>query len=117
MRRALLIGLVVSLGFLSRADWSFAISPTSSWADIRSTPNILVEAPMIWFGTHAVPVLEVCRSGDTLRAVTSEGVTAEVPEQGDRSGYDIRVDRIVGSIFRTREVLLFTKHYEIPPCR
>ena len=117
MRRALLISLVVSLGFLSLVGWVFAISPTSSWSDIRSTPNILIEAPMIWFGTHAVPVLEVCRSGDTLRAVTSEGVTAEVPEQGDPSGYDIRVDRIVGDIFRTREVLLFTKHYEIPPCR
>ena len=117
MRRVLLISLIVSLGFLSRAGWAFAISPTSSWSEIQSTRNILVEAPMIWFGAHAVPVLEVCRSGDTLRAVTSEGVTAEVPEQGYRSSYDIRVDRIVGGIYRTREVLLFTKHYEIPPCR
>ena len=117
MRSALLISLVVFLGFLSRAGWAFAISPTSSWSEIRNTPNILIEAPMLSFGAHAVSVLDVCRSGDTLRAVTSEGVTAEAPEQGYRSSYDIRVDRIVGGIYRTREVLLFTKHYEIPPCR
>ena len=116
MRWGLLLALIASLWVLPAADIGFAFGPDSSWEEIQSTPFILIQAPMIWFGVHAISGLEVCRSGDKLRSRTSEGVTVEAPLGSTRQSYNIEVDRIVVSMRRTREVFLFTKRFDIPPC-
>lgn len=112
-----MLTLVISLGVLHGGGWAFALGPDASWSEIRSMPNIFIRAPMIWFGAHAISVLEVCRSGDTLRAQTSEGLTVEAPLQSAPQSYSIEVDRIVGGIRRTREIPLFLKRFDIPACR
>ena len=117
LKQGMVLALVVWLGVLHGGGWAFALGPDASWSEIRSTPNILIRAPMIWFGAHAISVLEVCRSGDTLRAQTSEGLTVEVPLQSTPQSYRIQVDRIVGGIRRTREIPLFLKWFDIPTCR
>jgi hypothetical protein len=98
------------------ASWAFVLSPSSPWAEIRSTPNILVRAPLISFGGVAVSVLDVCGSDDKLRAKTSGGQTVEVPVGSTPQSYDIEVDRLVGGLRHIREISLFTKHFTIPPC-
>lgn len=116
MRRLLLLGLLASLAVLNGAGWGYALGPDSSWPEIRSTPSILIQAPMIWFGAHAISVLDVCRSGDRLRARTSDGAEAEAPLRSISQSYNIEVYRILGSMRRTREVFLFTKRFDIPIC-
>lgn len=116
MRRVMLLALLALLVVLNGAGWAFTLGPNSSWSEIRSAPSILIQAPMIWFGAHAISVLEVCRSGDRLRARTSDGTTAEAPLRSTTQSYNIEVDRIVGGMRRTREVFLFTKRFDIPTC-
>ena len=116
MKWVMLLTLVASLGVLSGAGWAFRLGPDSSWSEIRGTPNILIRAPMIWFGAHAISVVDICRNGDKLRAQTSEGMTIEVPLNSAPQSYNIEVDRIVGGISRIREIPLFTKRFDIPTC-
>ena len=116
MKQAMAFAVVASLGIVSGAGSAFMLGPDSSWAEIRGAPGILIQAPMIWFGAHAISVLGVCRSGDKLRSRTSEGITVEAPLGSTKQSYDIEVDRIVGGIRRTREVFLFTKRFDIPTC-
>ena len=116
MRKVLLLGLLAALVALNAARWAHALGPESSWTEIRSAPSILIQAPMIFFGAHAISVLGVCRSGDRLRARTSEGMTVEAPLKSTPQSYNIEVDFIEVGIRRTREVFLFTKRFEIPTC-
>ncbi|HSB70551.1 MAG TPA: hypothetical protein VLT62_14595 [Candidatus Methylomirabilis sp.] len=117
MKPRIVLTLVASLGLLSAAGGAFALGPDSSWSEIRSTPNVRIRAPMIFFGAHAISVTDICRRGDKLRAQTSEGTTVEVPQPSGSRGYDIEVYRIEGGIRRTREILLFIKWFDIPACR
>lgn len=116
MRQVMLLALVVSLGVLSGAGWVYDLGPDSSWSEIRSAPGIVIQAPMVFFGAHAISVLRVCRSGDKLRSRTGEGVIVEAPLGSTKQSYDIEVDRIEVGIRRTREIFLFTKRYDIPTC-
>ena len=116
MRQGMLSALLASLVVLNGAGWGYALGTDSSWSEIRSAPSILIQAPMIWFGAHAISVLEVCRSGDRLRARTSDGTSAEAPLRSISQRYNIEVYRIVGGLRRTREVFLFTKRFELPTC-
>jgi hypothetical protein len=112
----MLLALVASLVVLNGVGWGYGLGPDSSWAEIRSAPGILIQAPMIWFGAHAISVVEVCRSGDTLWSRTSEGMMVKAPLGSTRPSYNIEVDLILSDMRRTREVFLFTKRFEIPTC-
>ena len=116
MKQRMLLALVVSLGLLHGGGWAFAQGPDASWSEIRSMPNLVIRAPIIWFGVHAISVLEVCRSGGTLRAQTSDGLAVEAPLPSASHSYSIEVNRIVGGIRHTREILLFVKQFEIRIC-
>ena len=116
MKQALGLTLVASLWALNGAGSAFALGPDSSWSEIRSTPGILIRAPMILFGAHAISVLDICRNGDSLRAQSSEGTKVEVPVRSASQSYNIEVHAIVGGIRRTREILLFIKRFDIPTC-
>ena len=116
MKQAMAFAVVASLGIVSGAGSAFMLGPDSSWSEIRGAPSILIRAPMIWFGAHAISVLDICRHGDTLRARTGEGVTVEAPMKSASESYSVEVNRIVGGIRRTREIFLFSKRFDIPPC-
>ena len=116
MKQSLALAVVASLGLLTGAGSAFMLGPDSSWSEIRSTPYILIRAPMLWFGAHAISVLGICRQDDTLRARTGEGVTVETPLKSASQSYSVEVYRLVGGIRRTREIFLFTKRFDIPPC-
>jgi hypothetical protein len=116
MKHGRLLMLVGVVGILSSAGWAAPLGPESSWAEIRSAPNILIRAPMIWFGTDALSVLDLCRHGDQLRGRTSAGLTVEAPLKAASPSYTIEVDRITGGIRHIREIPLFTKRFTIPPC-
>lgn len=117
MRRILALTLMVSLGALGAASGAAALGSGSPWAEIRSTPDIIPEAPMIFFGADAVSVLDVCVHGDTLRAAAGEEGTAEVPVGAASRSYDIRVDRFVmADGEHTHNRYLFTKRFDIPRC-
>ena len=93
-----------------------AVGPQSSWDEIRGTPGLVVNAPMIPFGARAVAVTDVCRSGDKLRATAADGTKLETPGSGHRSSYTIEVGRIVGDGETSKFRALFVKPFEIPSC-
>jgi hypothetical protein len=114
-------GLVVLLAIVGGCattgpTTSTAVGPESSWDEIRGTPGLVVNAPMIPFGERAVAVTDVCRSGDSLRATTADGTTLETPVAGHRSGYMIEVGRIVGDGETSKFRALFVKPFDIPAC-
>ena len=93
-----------------------AVGPESSWDEIRATPGLVVNAPMIPFGARAVAVTDVCRSGDRLRATAADGTKLETPGAGHRSNYMIEVGRIVGDGETSKFRALFVKPFDVPPC-
>ena len=93
-----------------------AVGPQSSWGEIRSTPGLVVNAPMIPFGARAVAVTDVCRSDDRLRATAADGTKLETPGAGHRSSYAIQVGRIEGDGETSKFRALFVKPFEVPPC-
>jgi len=116
MRNAMLRTLLVAFALLSAAWAAPAIGPGSSWSEIKHTPNVYVKSPMILFGVRGITVTDVCISGDTLRAVSSDGVTLEGPVASHRKSYDIEVDEVhdVGEFTVSR--VLFIKHLDLPAC-
>ena len=94
-----------------------AVGPQSSWEEIRGTPGLVVNAPMISFGARGVSVTDVCRSGDRLRATAADGTKLETAVAGNRSSYTIEVGRIVGDAETSKFRALFAKPFEIPPCK
>ena len=116
MKHGRLLTLVGVVGILSSARGAAPLGPESSWAEIRRTPNILIRAPMIWFGAHGISVMDTCKNGDKLQAQTSEGMTVEVPLKSTPQTYNIEVNRLVGGLSYIKEIPLFTKRFEIPPC-
>jgi hypothetical protein len=117
MNQVMALALAASLGVMNWMGWADQLEPESSWSEIQRTPGILIQAPIIWFGAHAITVLGVCRRGDSLQARTSEGMTVEAPLKTGSRSYNIEVYRLEGGIRRTHEVFLFTKRFDIPPCR
>ena len=117
MRKITLVALWVLFGVLCAAGGALALGPESSWAEIRSTPDVRPEAPMLFFGAHAIPVLDLCVRGDRLRVATNDGPSVDVPPGSAARSYDIRVDRLVvmdGE--RDYRRYLFTKRFDIPAC-
>ena len=94
-----------------------AVGPQSSWEEIRGTPDLMLNPPVIRFGARAVSVMDVCRSGDQLRATTGDGTALETPAAGHGSTYTIQVGRIVGDAETSKFRALFVKSFEVPPCR
>ena len=92
------------------------VGPQSSWDEIRATPGLVVNAPMIPFGARAVAVTDVCRSDDRLRATAADGTKLETPGAGHRSSYAIQVGRIEGDGETSKFRALFVKPFEVPPC-
>jgi hypothetical protein len=92
------------------------VGPQSSWDEIRGTPGLMVNAPMIPFGARAVAVTDVCRSGDRLRAKAADGTMLETPAAGHRPSYTVQVGRIVGDGETSTFRALFVKSFEVPPC-
>ena len=92
------------------------VGPQSSWEEIRGTPALVVNAPMIPFGARAVSVTNVCRSGDRLRATAADGTALETSAAGHRSSYTIEVGRMVGDAETLKFRALFTKPFEVPTC-
>ena len=93
-----------------------AVGPQSSWEEIRDTPGLVVNAPMISFGARAVAVTDVCRSGDRLRATAADGTALETAAGDHRPSYTIQVGRIVGDGERGGFRALFIKPFEVPSC-
>jgi len=93
-----------------------AVGPQSSWGEIRGTPGLVVNAPMIPFDARAVAVTDVCRSGDKLRATAADGTALETAGAAHRSNYMIEVGRIVGDGETSKFRALFVKPFDIPPC-
>jgi hypothetical protein len=94
-----------------------AVGPQSSWEEIRGTPDLMLNPPVIRFGARAVSVMDVCRGGDQLRATTADGTALETPVAGHGSTYTIQVGRIVGDAETSKFRALFVKSFEVPPCR
>lgn len=118
-RRALLGVLLVAIcgGCAGTAPPSTpGVGPQSTWDEIRATPGLVVNAPMIPFGARAVAVTNVCRSGEMLRATAADGTKLETPAAGHRSSYTIEVGRIVGDGETSKFRALFAKPFEVPPC-
>ncbi len=61
--------------------------------------------------------MDVCRSGDQLRATTGDGTALETPVAGHGSTYTIQVGRIVGDAETSKFRALFVKPFEVPACR
>ncbi len=117
MSKILAVALLVSLGAVTAASGAPALGAASPWAEIRSTPDIIPEAPMIFFGADAVSVLDVCVRGDALRADTGGEGMVEIPAGATSQSYNIRVDRLViADAEHTYNQYLFTKHFDIPRC-
>ena len=93
-----------------------AVGSQSTWEEIRGTPGLVVNAPMIPFGARAVAVTDVCRSGDKLRATAADGAKLETAGAAHRSSYTIEVGRIVGDGETSKFRALFVKPFEVPPC-
>jgi hypothetical protein len=118
MKRVYLLTLVILLEAVSMVSGASALGPDATWAEIRSTPDVVVDAPMIPMSgheAHEISVTDVCRSGGELRAQSSEGVL-QTPAAGVPQSYAIEVDRVVWVGSHTYEVPLFTKHFIIPAC-
>jgi hypothetical protein len=94
-----------------------AVGPQSSWEEIRGTPDLMLNPPVIRFGARSVSVMDVCRNGDQLRATTGDGTALETPAAGHGSTYTIQVGRIVGDAETSKFRALFVKPFEVPACR
>lgn len=93
-----------------------AVGPQSSWEEIRGTPGLILNAPMIPFGARAVSVTNVCRSGERLRATAGDGAALETSAAGLRPSYAIPVGEVMGTGEHTSIRTLFVKSFEVPPC-
>lgn len=94
-----------------------AVGPQSSWEEILGTPDLMLNPPVIRFGARSVSVMDVCRSGDQLRATAGDGTALETPAAGRGTTYTIQVGRIVGDAETSKFRVLFVKSFEVPACR
>jgi hypothetical protein len=71
---------------------------------------------MIAFGTRSVSVMNVCLSGDTLRATAGDGTALEKTAAGIPRDHQIGVGRVVGDGETSSIRILFYKPFAIPAC-
>ena len=93
------------------------VGPQSSWEEIRGTPGLIPQPPAIPFGARSVSVMDICLSGDTLRATAGDGVALEKPAAGVPREYWVGVGRVVGDGEHGGIRILFYKPFTIPDCR
>ena len=93
-----------------------AVGPQSSWEEIRATPGLIPRPPAIAFGARTVSALNVCLSGDTLRATAGDGTALEKPAAGIPRDYQVGVGVQVGDGETSHIRILFYKPFTIPPC-
>ena len=93
-----------------------AVGPQSSWEEIRATPGLIPRPPAIAFGSRSVSVLNVCLSGDTLRATAGDGTALEKPAAGIPRDYQIGIGVAVGDGETSSIRILFYKPFAIPTC-
>jgi len=93
-----------------------AVGPQSSWEEIRATPGLIPRPSSIAFGSRSVSVLNVCLSGDTLRATAGDGTALEKPAAGIPRDYQIGVGVQVGDGETSHIRILFYKPFTIPAC-
>lgn len=117
MKRMVALTMMIALGLGVTAANALALDLESSWGEIRSTPDIHPEAPMIFIGVHGVSVLDACLDGDKVREATDDGSTSEISLGSRSRHYDIRVDRqVIADAEHTYYRYLFTKPFDIPAC-
>ena len=93
-----------------------AVGPQASWEEIRATPGLIPRPPAISFGSRSISVLNVCLSGDMLRATAGDGTTLEKPAAGVPRDYQIGVGVAVGDGETSSVRILFSKPFTIPAC-
>lgn len=93
------------------------VGPQSSWDEIRTTPDLILQPPAIPFGARSVSVMEVCLSGDRLRATAGDGTALEKPAAGVSREYRVGVGRVVGDAENSGIRILFYKSFTIPTCK
>ncbi|HTU03769.1 MAG TPA: hypothetical protein VMG58_18185 [Candidatus Sulfotelmatobacter sp.] len=116
-----MLGLILVFGCasapLERLSPVAALTPASSWAEIRSAPSVIARAPLVFFGTTGVSVLDLCRRGDRVERGDSLTMGADIPASAVRRAYAIPVVYILNAgAEHPHDVYLFTKHYAIPAC-
>ncbi len=120
MKHRLLLLLLAALGLVGcageTAQMGPMIGPETPWAEIRGTPNTLIKAPQVRFGTTGLSVLDLCRQDDRFRGRTSSGQQVETPVRDTPQSYTVQVVRITQSMHDYGEIPLFTKQYTIPAC-
>jgi hypothetical protein len=93
-----------------------AVGPQSSWEEIRATPGLIPRPSAIAFGSRSVSVLNVCLSGDMLRATAGDGTALEKPAAGIPRDYQVGVGVAVGDGETSSIRILFYKPFAIPAC-
>ncbi len=79
--------------------------------------GVIPVPPMIPFGVRSVSVLNVCLSGDTIRAATADGTVLEKPAAGIPRDYQIGEGCVVGN-GEMGGLRIFTyKPFTIPVCK
>ena len=118
MRPVIYLALLtaVSAGCATVETPAPAVGPQSSWEEIRATPGLIPRPPSIAFGARSVSVLNVCLSGDTLRATAGDGTALEKPAAGIPRDYQIGVGVQVGDGETSHIRILFYKPFAIPAC-
>ena len=116
MRMTGSVALLLMFALTGAASATPTLGPESSWADIRSTPNVYGRPPLIFFGTTGIPVTDVCTIGGRLRAVDRNISTSEVPVAMPPLTYDVEVVETFGNGNHPHTRLLFLKHLQIPAC-
>jgi hypothetical protein len=94
-----------------------AVGPQSSWEEIRGIPDVILKPPTIAFGSRSVSVMNVCLSGDMLRATAGDGTALEKPATGIPRDYQVGVGRLVGDAETSSVRILFYKPFAIPACK
>jgi hypothetical protein len=93
-----------------------AVGPHSSWEEIRAIPGLIPRPPVIAFGTRLVSVMNVCLSGDMIRATAGDGASLEKPAAGIPRDYQVGVGVPVGDAETSNVRILFYKPFAIPAC-
>jgi hypothetical protein len=93
-----------------------AVGPHSSWEEIRGTPDVILKPPPIAFGSRSFSVMNVCLSGNSIRATAGDGTALKRPAAGIPRDYQVGVGRLVGDAETSSVRILFHKPFAIPAC-
>ena len=82
-----------------------------------SGQELIPVPPMIAFGVQSVSVLNVCLSGDTIRATTADGTVLQKPAAGIPRDYQIGEGCVVGNGEMGGLRIFSYKPFTIPACK